>query len=43
MLAQSGDFFDIWSMVTSGNAPQDHGNAGTATYIVKIGTREGGF
>ena len=41
MLAQSGDFFDIWGMVDAGNAPENHGNAGTGTYIIEIGQREG--
>ena len=41
MLAQSGDFFDIWGMVDAGMAPENHGNAGTGTYIVQIGQREG--
>ena len=41
MMAQSGDFFDIWGMVDAGNAPENHGNAGNGTYIVQIGKREG--
>ena len=41
MLAQSGDFFDIWGMVNAGSAPENHGNAGTGTYIVQIGQRVG--
>ena len=43
MLAQSGDFFDIWGMVDAGSAPENHGNAGNGTYIVQIGTREGKY
>ena len=43
MLAQSGDFFDIWGMVAAGSAPESHGNAGTGTYIVQIGQRDGNY
>ena len=41
MLAQSGDFFDIWGMASAGSTPENHGNAGIGTYIVPIGQRDG--